>query len=200
MAVTDQISVPTINWGNTSALETQSLHPQHIHQNKIIAAIIYSLCSNKCARHFLASGSIATADTAFVKLLIGSYHTVTASLYALSLDADRGGIGAAGGTIHNLCRKKAVGCLIRRRALLWNCIIQTHTKYGQVEDLQHLYFSGFWNPKPKKPINSWRYVALLHPTCKNDATVTGENNQFHFLLTPPSSPSTHKSVLLLSYK
>lgn len=94
-------------------LETQSLPPQNIHQNKVTAAIIYSLCSNKCARHFLASGSIATADTTFVKLLIGSYHTVTASLYTLSLNADRGGIGATWGTIHNLCRKQAVGRSIR---------------------------------------------------------------------------------------
>lgn len=99
-------------------VETQSLHPQDIHQNKIIAAVIHSLCSNKRARHFLASGSIATADTAFVKLLIGSYHTVAASLYALSLDADGGGIGATRGTIHNLCRKEAVGRLIRRCTLL----------------------------------------------------------------------------------
>jgi len=121
---------------------TQSLHPRNMHRNKRTAAVIYSLCSNKRARHFLASGSIATADPAFVKLLIGSYHTVAASLYALSLDADGGGIGATWGTIHNLCRKKAVGCSIRRCTLLRNCIRQRHqnAKYGQLDDLQHPYF------------------------------------------------------------
>lgn len=79
---------------------------------------MHSLCSHKCARHFLARGSIATADAAFVKLLVGSYHTVTASLYTLSLDAHRGGVGATWGTIHNLSRKQAVGHLIRRCILL----------------------------------------------------------------------------------
>lgn len=107
MALTDQIAVPVTNWGNISLTWKPKAHS---HKDKVIAAVIYSLCSDKCARHFLASGSVATTDTTFVKLLIGSYHTVTASLYTLALDADRGGIRATRGTIHNLCREQTVGC------------------------------------------------------------------------------------------
>lgn len=102
-------------------LETKSLHPQNIPQNKTAAAVMHSLCPNECARHFFASGSIATADPAFVKLLIGAYHPVTASLHALSLDAHRGGVGATRGAIHNLQRKPAGGHSIRKRTFLWNC-------------------------------------------------------------------------------
>lgn len=59
-------------------------------------------CFGEGCRDFLAGGSVSSTHATLVKLLAGPNNSVTTSLDALTLDADRGGVGATWSTISNL--------------------------------------------------------------------------------------------------
>lgn len=61
---------------------------------------------SKCSRYFLAGGTISSTDSTFVKLLVGTYDTITAGLDTLALDAYGGGVGTTWSTIGDLHRAK----------------------------------------------------------------------------------------------
>lgn len=54
------------------------------------------------SRDPLAALVVSTAHPAFVKLLLGAQVPVAASLDALALDTDRGGVGSTQGAVHHL--------------------------------------------------------------------------------------------------